>query len=67
MNIIKPENSVLLLGGTGAMGTHVANILSQKGYRVYVTSRKNRNNVGNITYIQGNAKDEIFPQIAISS
>lgn len=60
MNIIHPENSVLLLGGTGAMGTHVANILSQKGYRVYVTSRKLRNNVGSITYIQGNAKDEKF-------
>ena len=52
---------VLILGGTGAMGYPLAEILSRKGFHVFVTSRKPRySSVPNLTYIQGNAKDTSF-------
>lgn len=51
---------VLVLGGTGAMGVHLCDMLVQKGDEVYVTSRT-RSGVSNaINYIQGNAQDELF-------
>lgn len=51
---------VLLLGGTGAMGSHLTHILQHKGFHVYVTSRKYRKNQDSVTYIQGNAHDFLF-------
>jgi len=51
---------ILILGGTGAMGRHLVNLLSNTNNDVYVTSRKYRQNVGNIQYIQGNAQDINF-------
>lgn len=33
---------VLLLGGTGAIGENLGEVLNKKGYMVYVTSRKYR-------------------------
>lgn len=51
---------VLLLGGTGAMGVHVSNLLAQSGAHVTVTSRKKRVDKENITYVVGNAKDMAF-------
>lgn len=52
---------ILVLGGTGAMGIHLVNILSQnKENKVYVTSRKARKSKENILYITGNARDEGF-------
>ncbi len=50
---------VLLLGGTGAMGVHLTDILS-KQYTVTVTSRRMRSPKNNVEYIQGNAKDLNF-------
>lgn len=50
---------VLLLGGTGAMGVHLTDILS-KQYVVTVTSRRMRRPKNNIEYVQGNAKDLKF-------
>lgn len=47
---------ILLLGGTGAMGGHLANILSNKGDRVVVTSRSRNGSKGLIEYRKGNAK-----------
>ena len=35
---------VLLLGGTGAIGENLGEVLNKKGYMVYVTSRKYRKN-----------------------
>lgn len=52
--------TVLLLGGTGAMGSHLTHILQHKGFDVYVTSRQNRKNQNSVTYIQGNAHDPLF-------
>lgn len=51
---------VLLLGGTGAMGTPLAQELAGKGYDVYITSRKRHDNTGHIRYIVGNAMDDNF-------
>lgn len=53
--------TILLLGGTGAMGGHLTHILSQMKYiRVYVTSRKYHKNQNSVTYIQGDAHDSLF-------
>lgn len=51
--------SVLVLGGTGAMGGYLVPILS-KDYNVYVTSRTSRDPRANVYYIQGNAHDIFF-------
>lgn len=51
---------ILLLGGTGAMGVHLAQSLSEQGHSVFVTTRKNRTNSANITYLVGNAHDLSF-------
>lgn len=51
---------VLVLGGTGAMGGPLVELLSQRGDRVYVTTRSQKENAENITYICGNAKDWFF-------
>lgn len=50
---------ILILGGTGAMGKPLVSILSQSD-DVYVTSRVSRQSIGNIHYIQGNARDLCF-------
>lgn len=50
---------ILILGGTGAIGSHVVNILAQR-FAVTTTSRSQRDNVNNVTYIKGNAKDLVF-------
>ncbi len=51
---------VLLLGGTGAMGTPLAQKLAVKGYDVYITSRKKHDDTDHIRYIIGNAMDDYF-------
>lgn len=51
---------ILVLGGTGAMGLHVVNILAQNNNSVFVTSRSKRENKDNITYLCGNAKNIDF-------
>lgn len=54
------RNSILILGGTGAMGAPLVNILSERGYNVYITSRSSRENKGNIHYLKGNALEDNF-------
>ena len=52
---------ILILGGTGAMGVHVSDLLSQKGHDVVVTSRREcKSSVPNLQYRQGDAKDPAF-------
>lgn len=51
---------VLLLGGTGAMGEYLSNILSRKGNHVFITTRSYREPKENLTFIQGNAKNLDF-------
>lgn len=51
---------VLLLGGTGAMGVHLARLLSSSGVETIITTRKHRSSMDNITIIQGDAHDINF-------
>lgn len=51
---------ILILGGTGAMGKHVSEFLASRGYRIFVTSRSEKENNGNIIFLQGNAKELTF-------
>lgn len=56
----KTGRRILLLGGTGAIGTHLACLLAMRGDNVYVTTRSRRLSEKNITYIQGNAHENLF-------
>ena len=52
---------VLILGGTGAMGKELVNILASSNNDIFVTSRKKINSTrDNITYLQGDAHDSLF-------
>ncbi|QHG91865.1 NAD-dependent epimerase/dehydratase family protein [Sulfurimonas sp. CVO] len=51
---------ILLLGGTGAMGVHLADILASRREKVFVTTRGKRDSSEFIEYIQGDAKDDNF-------
>ncbi len=51
---------ILLLGGTGAMGTALAGILAQTDHVVHITSRFAHEDFKNIHYIVGNAKNDDF-------
>jgi nucleoside-diphosphate-sugar epimerase len=55
-------SKVLLLGGTGAIGVYLREILAQNGHEVYVTSRfaQAELGVGGIRFLQGNAHDLSF-------
>lgn len=53
--------TILVLGGTGAMGVHLVELLSQNpDNRITVTSRSHWEGKGNVSYIQGNAHDMDF-------
>ena len=45
------NKSILLLGGTGAMGNHLVQILNDGKHDVFVTSRSQRQNRPGVTYI----------------
>lgn len=51
---------ILILGGTGAMGKHLVNLLRDSGDDVVITTRANRESFRNISYIVGNARDDKF-------
>lgn len=52
---------VLIPGGTGAMGTHLVNILAGMNISVDVTTRQDISSTNhNVKYIRGNAHDEAF-------
>ncbi len=55
------KKKILLLGGTGAMGAYLVELLSQRDdVFCYVTSRSSRSDLANIKYLQGNAQDSTF-------
>lgn len=58
---------ILILGGTGAMGVHLVNILSERAVEIQVTSRTKRKSNGKVKYIQGNAKEFSFLTKVLSS
>lgn len=52
---------ILILGGTGAMGVHVSQLLAESGHEVVVTSRHDRvSNIPGVSYAKGNAKETGF-------
>lgn len=53
-------NKILVLGGTGAMGKHLVQLLAEQGNKVSVTTRSSRQSSASIEYIRGNAKDDGF-------
>ena len=52
--------NALILGGTGAMGSHLVSILASGGIDCSVTTRRHHNNIENIKYIVGDAHDISF-------
>ncbi len=57
---------ILVLGGTGAMGSHLVGLLSKTDAEVVVTSRSSHSGRGNISYLCGNAHNRDFMQHALS-
>lgn len=52
---------ILILGGTGAMGRYLIELLASQGYSVDVTTRQDlKSEKLNVTYIRGNAHDLFF-------
>ena len=58
--MIDNKMSILILGGTGAMGIDLVKILAKSNYAVTVTSRNVHKSEQSINYIKGNAKDNDF-------
>lgn len=52
--------NILILGGTGSIGCALVNLLKNTSWNVVVTSRKAKDCVGNVTYIEGNAHEKHF-------
>lgn len=51
---------VLLLGGTGVIGSYLIDMFHKDNVETYVTSRSKHKSYGTIHYIHGNAKDSEF-------
>ena len=51
---------ILILGGTGAMGKHLVQLLKHTNNHVVVTSRQPQTDDENIHYAKGNAHDDTF-------
>ena len=57
---------ILILGGTGAMGRHLINILLSQGHLCTVTSRSPHTDAEGLHYVQGNARSSQFLQTILS-
>ena len=53
-------SKILILGGTGAVGTHLVSLFENTDNEVWVTSRRKRADRSNVKFIQGNAHDMNF-------
>lgn len=53
-------SKILILGGTGAMGTHLVCLFENTNNEVWVTSRREIKDRHNVKYLQGNAHDLNF-------
>ena len=54
------NKKILVLGGTGAMGTYLVPELVQMGYKADVVSLDERQSDNNVTYIKANAMDDEY-------
>lgn len=52
--------NILILGGTGAIGKALIDLLKNTSWNVMVTSRSVKENENNIRYVRGNAHDREF-------
>ena len=61
--------NILILGGTGAMGSHLVSLLAgvSGGSKVYCTSRREHIDSNGVTYLKGNAHDLDFIGKVLSS
>ena len=59
--------NVLIFGGTGAMGTHIVSILSARGVKCYVTTRRHMDNKEYVEYVTGDAHDKTFLDFLFSN
>ena len=57
---------ILILGGTGAMGIHLVNLLNVCTNQVVVTSRSRSGHTGNIEYVKGNAHEQKFLDVLLN-
>lgn len=57
---------ILVLGGTGAMGTHLVSLLAENRHTVIVTTRRKKNDSGTIKYVEGNAHNKAFISILLN-
>lgn len=57
---MEERKRILLLGGTGVIGTHVVPELIQRGFSAVVTTRSEHAPEEGVEYRQGNAKDDAF-------
>ena len=55
----------LVLGGTGAIGIYLIQLLKEQGVEIFVTSRKKIESYGNVHYLQGDAKKFTFSQVCL--
>ncbi len=61
------QKRILLLGGTGAIGSRVAPELVRRGFTVHITSRSpHTSNDSRIVWREGNAKDDAFLDALLS-
>ncbi len=51
---------ILLFGGTGAIGSELAKILDGNNDEIFITTRSEKKNTGNIKYIVGNSLENNF-------
>ena len=57
---------ILLLGGTGAMGVYLREILAEREDEVYITSRSHRDDDRRIRYLEGDAHELDFLKQAVA-
>lgn len=58
--------NILMLGGTGAMGVYLQDILNDGVNRITITSRRSRENRGNIRFVEGDGHDPVFLRSLLS-
>ena len=61
------KTKVILMGGTGAIGCYLSEVLAGNGFDVFCTTRRAQKNTSSIRYIVGDAHDTSFIKYTIES
>src|SRR5690349_13414825 len=59
--------TVIITGGTGLIGTALRNLLTSKGYKVIILSRRKHASIGNVSYALWDLKTSYIDPEAIKS